>query len=74
MAESASGQDEPILSAREYLLCPARKDCFNNMINPLLTKLVCSRRLGTSLVLFYVFMGLKGKTWPISSHIALTHA
>ena len=26
MADSASGQDEPILSAREYLLCPARKD------------------------------------------------
>ena len=25
MADSASGQDEPILSAREYLLCPARK-------------------------------------------------
>ena len=26
MADSASGQDEPILSAREYLLCAARKD------------------------------------------------
>ena len=26
MADSASGQDEPILSARVYLLCPARKD------------------------------------------------
>ena len=26
MADSASGQDEPILSARENLLCPARKD------------------------------------------------
>ena len=26
MADSTSGQDELILSAREYLLCPARKD------------------------------------------------
>ena len=42
------------------------------MINSLLTKLVCLRRLGTSLVLFYVFVDLEGKTWPISSHIALT--
>ena len=30
------------------------------------------RRLGTSLVLFYVFMDLEGKTWLISSYIALT--
>lgn len=26
MADSTSGRDELILSAREYLLCPARKD------------------------------------------------
>ena len=31
------------------------------MINPLLTKLVCSRRLGTSLVPFLRFYGPQGK-------------
>ena len=55
-------------------LCCKKRVCFNNIINRLLTKLVCSRRLGTSLVLFYVFMDLKRKTWPISSHTTLTHA
>ena len=46
MASSVSGQDGAILSARDYLSCPARKHFpKSHMINPLLTKLVWSRWL-----------------------------
>ena len=75
-----SGQDRPVLPARDYPLC-SRK---SHIINALLIKLFWSKWLNIGLVLFFfgIFMYTstssrsiktrKQKTWPILSHLDLT--
>ena len=69
--------------ARSGLPTVSRKDNFpeSHIINPLLTKLVRSRRLNISLVLFFCVImtstpsrsiNTQKGTWPISSHLDLT--
>ena len=47
------GQDGPILPTSDYPQCPTRTE--SHIINPVLTKLVRSRRLDIGLVLFCVY-------------------
>ena len=79
-----SWQDNAILPARGYSLCPTGKKWFYfHIISPFLAKLVRSRWLNISLVLIFACLWTlkpsrsintqkKRRTWPISSHLDFT--